>query len=286
MRPEPVRTAGLTAAAMVAFAANSLLCRAALGGGHADAASFTTLRLAGGALALGVLARWRGSAPPPGPLRLGLGPGALRLRDRLLARLPAHPGGDGRAAAVRRRAADHGRRRPARRRAPPPARVGGSRPLARRPRHPHAAGARAARPRGGPAHARRRRGLGRLLAAGPGPAGRGGRERRELRPRGPARPRGERDRRLALGADRRSTPWARGSRSARGRSPRASATRSGTRRCGASPRPAPPSSSSASRPSPRSAASSCWERASRRGSSSRALLILGGIALAVQRHPS
>jgi drug/metabolite transporter (DMT)-like permease len=45
-------TAGLTAAAMLAFAANSLLCRAALGGGHADAATFTALRLAAGALAL------------------------------------------------------------------------------------------------------------------------------------------------------------------------------------------------------------------------------------------
>ena len=57
--------AGLTAAAMVAFAANSLLCRAALGGGQADAASFTTLRLGGGALALSLLARARGSAGPP-----------------------------------------------------------------------------------------------------------------------------------------------------------------------------------------------------------------------------
>jgi drug/metabolite transporter (DMT)-like permease len=44
---------------MVAFAANSLLCRAALAGGHADAASFTTLRLASGALALALLARAR-----------------------------------------------------------------------------------------------------------------------------------------------------------------------------------------------------------------------------------
>jgi drug/metabolite transporter (DMT)-like permease len=64
-------TAGLTAAAMVAFAANSLLCRAALGGGHADAASFTTLRLAGGALALGLLARARGSARPRGGFAWG-----------------------------------------------------------------------------------------------------------------------------------------------------------------------------------------------------------------------
>jgi drug/metabolite transporter (DMT)-like permease len=41
---------------MTAFAANSLLCRAALAGGHSDATTFTTLRLAGGALALGLLA--------------------------------------------------------------------------------------------------------------------------------------------------------------------------------------------------------------------------------------
>jgi drug/metabolite transporter (DMT)-like permease len=59
------RTAGLTAAAMLAFAANSLLCRAALGGGHADAASFTLVRLVGGALALGLLARARATPPPP-----------------------------------------------------------------------------------------------------------------------------------------------------------------------------------------------------------------------------
>jgi hypothetical protein len=58
-------TAALTVAAMLAFAAISLLCRAALAGGHADAASFTTLRVASGALALGVLARAWGSAAPP-----------------------------------------------------------------------------------------------------------------------------------------------------------------------------------------------------------------------------
>jgi len=57
-----VRTAGLTLAAMVAFAANSLLCRAALGGGLADAASFTSLRLVGGALVLVPLARVRGGS--------------------------------------------------------------------------------------------------------------------------------------------------------------------------------------------------------------------------------
>jgi drug/metabolite transporter (DMT)-like permease len=57
-------TAGLTAATMVAFAANSLLCRAALDGGHADAATFTLIRLAGGAVALGLVARGLGGAGP------------------------------------------------------------------------------------------------------------------------------------------------------------------------------------------------------------------------------
>jgi drug/metabolite transporter (DMT)-like permease len=50
------RTAAFTIAALAGFAANSLLCRAALGGGHADAATFTTIRLVSGALALGILA--------------------------------------------------------------------------------------------------------------------------------------------------------------------------------------------------------------------------------------
>lgn len=52
-------TFGLTAAAMAAFAANSVLCRAALDGGLADASSFTTIRLASGAVALLLLARAR-----------------------------------------------------------------------------------------------------------------------------------------------------------------------------------------------------------------------------------
>lgn len=60
-----MRTASQTALAMLAFAANSLLCRAALGGGHADAATFTTLRLAGGALSLGLVARALGVGAPP-----------------------------------------------------------------------------------------------------------------------------------------------------------------------------------------------------------------------------
>ncbi len=62
--PASWTTAGLTAAAMIAFAANSLLCRAALGGNHADAATFTALRLLGGAVTLGLLTRIR-RAPMP-----------------------------------------------------------------------------------------------------------------------------------------------------------------------------------------------------------------------------
>lgn len=62
--PAGLATAGLTAATMVAFASNSLLCRAALDGGHADAATFTLLRAGGGALSLGLLARARAGAPP------------------------------------------------------------------------------------------------------------------------------------------------------------------------------------------------------------------------------
>jgi drug/metabolite transporter (DMT)-like permease len=49
----------LVALAMVAFAANSLLCRLALRGGAIDAASFTTIRIVSGALVLWVIARMR-----------------------------------------------------------------------------------------------------------------------------------------------------------------------------------------------------------------------------------
>lgn len=54
-----MQTALLTAAAMLAFAANSLLCRLALGAELIDAASFTTLRVASGALLLYWLLRRR-----------------------------------------------------------------------------------------------------------------------------------------------------------------------------------------------------------------------------------
>ena len=48
----------LTIFTLVAFAANSLLCRMALGGSLIDPVSFTTVRLVSGALALLLISRW------------------------------------------------------------------------------------------------------------------------------------------------------------------------------------------------------------------------------------
>jgi len=48
----------LTGLALVAFAANSVLCRLALGQGTIDAASFTAIRLVSGALTLLVVQKW------------------------------------------------------------------------------------------------------------------------------------------------------------------------------------------------------------------------------------
>jgi hypothetical protein len=62
-----VRTLGLCAVALVAFAANSILCRLALQHGAIDAVSFTTLRIAAGAGMLALLfAIQRGRARPRG----------------------------------------------------------------------------------------------------------------------------------------------------------------------------------------------------------------------------
>src|SRR5688500_15933178 len=55
-----LRLLSCTSLALVAFAANSLLCRRALATAAIDPASFTAVRLASGALALAVLAGWRG----------------------------------------------------------------------------------------------------------------------------------------------------------------------------------------------------------------------------------
>lgn len=58
--PQPrLRTIALTSLALIAFAGNSLLCRAALRDGAIDAASFTGIRLASGALVLWLLVRLR-----------------------------------------------------------------------------------------------------------------------------------------------------------------------------------------------------------------------------------
>ena len=58
-----IRTAVLTLIAMLAFAANSLLCRLALGQELIDAASFTSVRMIAGAIMLAVLTipQWRKS---------------------------------------------------------------------------------------------------------------------------------------------------------------------------------------------------------------------------------
>lgn len=59
-----MRTALLTAAALVCFAANSILCRLALAHGAIDPAGFTGLRMASGALVLALIALGR-SGPRP-----------------------------------------------------------------------------------------------------------------------------------------------------------------------------------------------------------------------------
>ena len=66
MARAPTRTLLLAAAALTGFAANSLLCRAALASRSIDAGSFTLVRLAAGAAALGVLSRARGQRGPAG----------------------------------------------------------------------------------------------------------------------------------------------------------------------------------------------------------------------------
>lgn len=56
----------LTLLAMLAFAANSLLCRLALASGSIDPASFAALRLASGAAMLVLVMRLRGASPASG----------------------------------------------------------------------------------------------------------------------------------------------------------------------------------------------------------------------------
>lgn len=61
-----LRTILLTAVAMLAFAANSLLCRLALQRKGIDPASFSSIRLVAGALTLAVIVRARPDRPSPG----------------------------------------------------------------------------------------------------------------------------------------------------------------------------------------------------------------------------
>ena len=65
-RPAP-RVLALTLLAMLAFAANSLLCRLALRHTGIDAASFTSVRIVSGAAVLALLARWRAAGTTAGP---------------------------------------------------------------------------------------------------------------------------------------------------------------------------------------------------------------------------
>lgn len=60
----PLRIFGLTVTAMLAFAANSLLCRAALRDTAIDPATFTLLRLASGAIVLWAVVKVRNTSSP------------------------------------------------------------------------------------------------------------------------------------------------------------------------------------------------------------------------------
>ncbi len=70
-------TLALTLLALIAFAANSLLTRFALGARHIDAASFTSIRLASGAVVLSLLVRAHAGRWTPLRGRSVLGPLAL-----------------------------------------------------------------------------------------------------------------------------------------------------------------------------------------------------------------
>ncbi|MGA7779860.1 MAG: DMT family transporter [Paraburkholderia sp.] len=62
----PLQTTILTTMAMLAFAANSLLCRLALQQGEIDPASFAGIRLISGAITLAVIVRFRSERSWPG----------------------------------------------------------------------------------------------------------------------------------------------------------------------------------------------------------------------------
>ena len=70
-------TALLTALALIAFASNSILTRLGLGGGQMDAATFTTVRIAAGAIVLAGLVRIQHGPPVTKAGRGWVGPVAL-----------------------------------------------------------------------------------------------------------------------------------------------------------------------------------------------------------------
>ncbi len=70
-----LRILTLTMLAMLAFAGNSLLCRAALDHTRIDAVSFTTIRLLSGALALWLIVQLRGLAVADAGTNVGAGAG-------------------------------------------------------------------------------------------------------------------------------------------------------------------------------------------------------------------
>ena len=78
-----LRTVALTALAMLAFAANSLLTREGLAGSDTDAATFSLLRILSGAVTLALILRLR-SRPAPAEGEGGW-PGALALFAYLIA---------------------------------------------------------------------------------------------------------------------------------------------------------------------------------------------------------
>lgn len=64
---KPLQTVAFSALALIAFAANSVLCRLALGTAAIDAASFTIVRLLSGAMVLFALVAWQGRHTGPSP---------------------------------------------------------------------------------------------------------------------------------------------------------------------------------------------------------------------------
>lgn len=89
----PLRTAAFTSGALVCFAANSLLARAALGHGLADPATFTVARLASGAAAMPLIAFAAGRRPAGGSWGSALALSAYAIAFSIAyVRIPAGPG--------------------------------------------------------------------------------------------------------------------------------------------------------------------------------------------------